>query len=145
MKDNYVVSDLAVIDESIELNDTTTEGATMERALMTTEWLKEHGFAFGEAVVSPWVMEEENDMRLWFETFVEIIEPEPDNVENVVDNSQILVWFEGDELVAEGEMYLFNANGQLIMRGEDRMNVVGLPVGVYVVRTIDGIAKVIVK
>lgn len=145
LKDNYVVSDLAVIDESIELNDTTTEGATMERALMTTEWLKEHGFAFGEAVVSPWVMEEENDMRLWFETFVEIIEPEPDNVENVVDNSQILVWFEGDELVGEGEMYLFNVNGQLIMQGENRMSVVGLSNGVYVVRTAEGVAKVIVK
>ena len=145
LKNNYVVSDLAVIDATIELNDTTTEGATIGRALMTTEWLKEYGFAFGEAIASPWVMEEANDIRLWFETFEEVVEPEPDSVENVVDNSQIVVWFEGGELVAEGEMYLFNANGQLIMRGENRMSVAGLPTGIYIVRTAKGVAKVAIE
>lgn len=145
LKNNYVVSDLAAIDTTIELNDTTTEGATMARSLMTTEWLVEHGFVFGENIDSPWVMEEANDIRLWFETFEEVVEPEADNVENVVDNSQMVVWFEGDELVAEDEMYLFNTNGQLVMQGENRMNTVGLPAGVYVVRTAIGVAKVIVK
>ena len=145
MKGNYVVSDLVAIDAAIELNDTTTEGATMARSLMTTEWLVEHGFVFGENIDSPWVMEEANDMRLWFETFEEVVEPEADNVENVVDNSQMVVWFEGDDLVAEGDMYIFNINGQLVMRGENRMNVVGLPAGVYLVRTAVGVAKVFVR
>ena len=145
MKGNYVVSDLVAIDAAIELNDTTTEGATMARSLMTAEWLTEQGIAFGENIDSPWVMEEANDMRLWFETFEEVVVPDPDNVDNVVDNSQIVVWFEGDELVGDGEMYLFNTNGQLVMQGENRVNVVGLPAGVYVVRTAVGVAKVVVK
>jgi hypothetical protein len=80
---------------------------------------------------------------LWFETFEEEVEPEPDSVENVVDNSQIVVWFEGDELVATGDMMLFNVNGQLVMCGAERMNVASLPMGVYVVRTSTGAAKVI--
>ena len=145
LKGNYVVSDLVAIDAAIELNDTTTEGATMARSLMTAEWLAEQGFAFGENIDSPWVMEEANDMRLWFETFEEVVVPDPDNVDNIVDNSQIVVWFEGDELVGDGEMYLFNTNGQLVMQGENRVNTVGLPASVYVVRTAIGVAKVIVK
>ena len=142
LKDNYVVSDLAVIDEAIEMNDTTTEGATMERSLMTIEWLIEQGFVFGENISSPWVVEEGNDIRLWFEVFEEVV---PDNVENVLENSEIVVWFEGDELVAEGEMYLFSMAGQLIMRGENRMNVSNLPVGVYVVRAAEGVVKVSIR
>ena len=137
-----MVSDLAVIDEAIEMNDTTTEGATMERSLMTIEWLIEQGFVFGENISSPWVVEEGNDIRLWFEVFEEVV---PDNVENVLENSEIVVWFEGDELVAEGEMYLFSMAGQLIMRGENRMNVSNLPVGVYVVRAAEGVVKVSIR
>ena len=84
-------------------------------------------------------------IRLWFETFEEVVEPETDNVENVVDNSQMVVWFEGDELVADGEMYLYTTAGQLIMRGENRMNVASLPVGVYVVRAAEGVVKVSIR
>ena len=53
------------------------------------------------------------------------------------------VWFEGEELVTEGDMMLFNVKGQLMMHGVNRMNVVGLPAGVYMVRTANGVAKVI--
>ena len=122
-----------------------TETATNPKYSKTKKQAIEQGFAFGENIDSPWVMEEANDMRLWFETFEEVVVPDPDNVDNVVDNSQIVVWFEGDELVAEDEMYLFNTNGQLVMQGENRVNTVGLPAGVYVVRTAIGVAKVIVK
>ena len=142
LKDNYVVSDLEVIDVDVEVNDTTTEGAAMERSLMTIDWLTEQGFVFGENISSPWVFEEGNDMRLWFEIFEEII---PDNVDNVVDDSKIVVCFEGDELVADGEMYLYTTAGQLIMRGENRMNVASLPVGVYVVRAAEGVVKVSIR
>ena len=102
----------------------------------------ERGFKFGESVSSPWVAEDENDMRLWFEVFEEVV---PDNVDNVVDNSKIVVKFEGDELVAEGEMYLFSTTGQLLLRAENRMNVVGLPAGIYVVRAAEGVVKVSIR
>lgn len=140
LKNNYVVSDLAAIDATIELNDTTTEGATMDRALLTTEWLVEHGFVFGEDIASPWMLEEIGDLRLWFEDFDEIVA-----VEDVQENTRIVVWFEGDELVAEGEIYLFNLNGQLMSHTVNRMNVVGLPTGVYVAKTTEGVAKVIIR
>ena len=48
LKYNYVVSDLAAIDVAVELTDTTTEGATLDRSLMTVEWLLERGFMKSE-------------------------------------------------------------------------------------------------
>lgn len=153
LKNNYVVSDLIGIDVEVEMNDTTTEGATMERSAMTEEWLKQQDYKFGEVVATPWKLEEGNDLRLWFETFEEVFDPdpepepdpEPDSVENVEDNKPMVVWFEGEELVAEGEFYLFNVSGQLMKQGVDRMNVGGLPAGVYVVRTAETAAKVIIR
>ena len=141
LSNNYVVSDLAAIDTTVELNDTTTEGATIARSLLTLDWLMEHNFLFGENINSPWVLDEDDVLRLWFESFEG--EGNPDSVENVVDNSQIVIWVEGDELVAEGDMMIFNVNGQLMMYGVDRVNIASLPMDVYLVRTENGIAKVI--
>ena len=140
LADNYVVSGLAAFDVTIELTDTTTEGATMGRELLGEEWLAEHGFELGEENTAPWVLEEGNDLRLWFEAFEEVVA-----VDDVKDDAKVVAWLEGDELVAEGEMYLFNINGQLMSQAVDRMNVVGLPAGVYVVRTAEGVAKIIRK
>jgi hypothetical protein len=140
LKNNYVVSDLAAIDATIELNDTTTEGATLARALLTEAWLIEHGFAFGSKVASPWVLGEGSNLHLWFEDEGKLV-----GVENVADDTNLVVWFEGDELVAEGEIYLFNLNGQLMSHTVNRMNVVGLPTGVYVAKTTEGVAKVIIR
>ena len=140
LADNYVVSGLDAFDVTIELTDTTTEGATMGRELLGEEWLAEHGFELGEENTAPWVLEEGNDLRLWFEAFEEVVA-----VDDVKDDAKVVAWLEGDELVAEGEMYLFNINGQLMSQAVDRMNVVGLPAGVYVVRTVEGVAKIIKK
>jgi hypothetical protein len=65
-KNNYVISDLAPVDATIQLTDTTTEGATMDAALLTQAWLGEHGYLFGEQVDAPWVWNE-GIMTLWFE------------------------------------------------------------------------------
>jgi hypothetical protein len=64
-KNNYVYSDLAGVDATILLTDTTTEGATLDVALMTQEWLGEHGFIFGSEVAAPWVYG--THLTLWFE------------------------------------------------------------------------------
>ena len=66
-KNNYVYSDLAGVDATIQLTDTTTEGATIDAALLTQEWLGEHGFLFGTEVTAPWVLNEEEWLTLWFE------------------------------------------------------------------------------
>ena len=51
---------------TIQLTDSTTEGATITPAELTQEWLGEHGFIFGSEVAAPWVW---NDglLSLWFE------------------------------------------------------------------------------
>ena len=139
LSDNYVVSELAAIDATIELNDTTTEGANLSREALTAEWLAEHGFVIGESIASPWKYEK-GELYLWFEKSVE-----ETAVDNIKEDLAVIVWFEGDELVAEGEMYLFDINGQLLSQGVDRMNVAGLPAGVYVVKTTTATVKVIVK
>jgi hypothetical protein len=64
-KNNYVISDLAPVDATIQLTDTTTEGATMDAALLTQAWLGEHGYLFGDQVAAPWVYGEQ--LTLWFE------------------------------------------------------------------------------
>lgn len=138
LSNNYVVSALTAIDATIELNDTTTEGATLERSSLTFDWLVEHNFAFGKEISSPWVLDEDNELLLWFEVIDEDVA-----IENVDEDVENVVWFEGEELVTEGDMMLFNVKGQLMMHGVNRMNVVGLPAGVYMVRTANGVAKVI--
>ena len=66
-KNNYVYSDLAVVDANVQATDTTTEGATIDAVLLTEEWLGEHGFLFGTEVVAPWVLNE-GLLSLWFES-----------------------------------------------------------------------------
>jgi hypothetical protein len=103
------------------------------------EWLQAHGFALGDNVDSPWEYVDAN-LALWFEK--EIQGPNT-ALDNVIDNN--VVTFEGDYLIAEGNIYLFNVNGQLKMYGVDKMNISGMPTGVYVVRCADTAVKVILK
>ena len=64
-KNNYVYSDLAGVDATIQLTDTTTEGATIDPTLLTQVWLGERGFLFGTEVAAPWVYS--TPLTLWFE------------------------------------------------------------------------------
>ena len=65
IKGCYVVSDLAPIDATIQLTDTTTEGATLAWENVTAEWLGEHGFKLGDKVDTPW--EKGENLILWYE------------------------------------------------------------------------------
>ena len=66
-KNNYVYSTLAGVDSTIQLTDSTTEGATITPAELTQEWLGEHGYIFGEEVNAPWEWNE-GVLTLWFES-----------------------------------------------------------------------------
>ena len=66
-KNNYVYSDLAGVDATIQLTDSTTEGASISVAELTREWLGEHGYVFGEDVAAPWELNE-GVLALWFES-----------------------------------------------------------------------------
>ena len=65
-KNNYVISDLAPVDATIQLTDTTTEGATLAWSEVTTAWLGEHGYKLGTSVDAPWAYSEQ--LTLWFES-----------------------------------------------------------------------------
>ena len=66
LKDNYVTSALALLDATIAADNTTTEGADMAANELTTEWLNAHGFALGNSIDAPWVMNA-GALYLWFE------------------------------------------------------------------------------
>ena len=66
-KNNYVISDLAAIDATVQLTDTTTEGADLSATAFLPEWCAEHGFKFGSDVTAPWVWNE-GYLTLWFES-----------------------------------------------------------------------------
>jgi hypothetical protein len=66
-KNNYVISDLAAIDATVQLTDTTTEGADLSATAFLPEWCAEHGFKFGSDVTAPWVWNE-GYLNLWFES-----------------------------------------------------------------------------
>lgn len=65
-KNNYVVSDLAALDATVQQTDTTTEGASLAWSEVTAEWLGAHGYKLGENVDAPWVKGEQ--LTLWFES-----------------------------------------------------------------------------
>ena len=65
-KNNYVISDLSPVDATIQLTDTTTEGANLSATAFLPEWCTEHGFKFGSDVTAPWVWNE-GYLTLWFE------------------------------------------------------------------------------
>ena len=68
-----------------------------------------------------------------------------DDTETALDNIETAVVFDGEVLVAEGDIYLFNVNGQLLMQGVDCVSVDRLPAGVYVVKTATVATKIMLK
>lgn len=65
-KNNYVVSDLAAVDATIQLADTTTEGESLAWSEVTADWLSAHGYQLGTSIDAPWVLSE-GKLHLWFE------------------------------------------------------------------------------
>jgi hypothetical protein len=129
MDSNYVVSALAGLDASIELNDTTTEGATLAMEDVTAEWLAEQGFALGATVAEPWVLEK-NVLYLFFEDVV--IE---DAVEDVVIGEDLRI--ENGVLKGNSVLKVYNMNGMLMLQANGEIHIGTLPQGVYVVTTED--------
>ena len=105
-KNNYVYSELAGVDATILLTDTTTEGATIDPALLTQEWLGEHGFVFGAEVAAPWVYGKQ--LTLWFEGNIST------DLENIWGNCGDII---GDgkpsakKIIIDGQMYILRHDG----------------------------------
>ena len=105
-KNNYVYSTLAGVDATIQLTDTTTEGATVAAALLTQEWLGEHGFVFGSEVVAPWVYGDQ--LTLWFES------ESSTDLENIWGNCGEILGNENQaakKLIINGQLYILRHDG----------------------------------
>ena len=107
-KNNYVYSDLAGVDTTVQLTDTTTEGATIDAALMTQEWLGERGFLFGTEVAAPWVLNE-GIMTLWFEAELttDLEEIVGGNCGDVIGGEKK----EAKKLLIDGQLYILRPDG----------------------------------
>lgn len=77
--------------------------------------------------------------------YYDLLFEKEDDTETALDNIETAVVFDGEVLVAEGDIYLFNVNGQLLMQGVNRMDVTELSAGVYVVKTASTTAKIVIK
>ena len=106
-KNNYVYSDLAGVDATVQLTDTTTEGATIDPALLTQVWLGERGFLFGTEVAAPWVYGEQ--LTLWFETELttDIENIFPGNCGDVIGGEQSTA----KKVLINGQLYILRPDG----------------------------------
>ena len=133
-KNNYVISDLAPVDATIQLTDTTTEGATIAPALLTQEWLGEHGYLFGEEVTAPWVYGEQ--LTLWFEDELYT------GVEDVVMPNGVT--FDGTTIMAQGMLEVYNIQGILMARANGSINTVGWQSGIYIIKSATSSIKLLI-
>jgi hypothetical protein len=126
-RNNYVISQLAAFDENIAVVDSTTEGETLAREVITSEWLVKHNFIIGETTKAPWALDFENGLYLWFEQ-----ELSTTNIDNIDHNNNIIM-FDGQTICAEGHIRLYNINGMLLIENDNYINTTSLNAGVYIV------------
>ena len=105
-KNNYVVSDLAALDATVQLTDTTTEGANLAWSEVTTEWLSAHGYKLGESVDAPWVKGEQ--LTLWFEDELSTdLEDIWGNCGDIIGGSNQTA----KKLMLDGQLYILRHDG----------------------------------
>ena len=106
-KNNYVISDLAPLDATVQLTDTTTEGANLSATAFLPEWCTEHGFHFGSDSTAPWVWNE-GYLTLWFEGDLST------DLENIWGNCGDMVGGTNQtakKLLINGQMYILRHDG----------------------------------
>lgn len=146
LANNYVMSDLSVIDSTIEADATSTEGATIEEAELTESFLSSIGYRFGEDVDNPWAIDSENTLYLYFE------KNQSSAVESVIIGKSSIL-FDGQSIMVAGAVAveLYNIAGVKIASVSDGLlQVSDVAAGVYVVVATDAIgarttAKIVVK
>ena len=113
-KNNYVISDLAAVDATIQLTDTTTEGANLAWSEVTAEWLSAHGYKLGESVDAPWEQTAEA-LVLWFESEIST------DVENIFGGNCGDIIGGGKQnakkILINGQMYILRHDGMYNITG----------------------------
>ena len=142
---NYVVSSLAVIDNTIEAAANTTEGANVEASALNKQYFTDLGFAFGTSVDAPWAEKEGNGAVLYFETSA------TNSVESIINN-MVEINYNGSVINAGEavEIEVYNINGAKVASGASTIDASNLQKGIYVVVATDATgakktAKIAVK
>lgn len=125
LDNNYVVTDLAVVDATIAAAHNTTEGAALTADEFTQEWLAAHNYVLGNNVQAPWILDE-GTLYLWFEGANSTLD-----VENVITTPAITI--NNGSLEAEGPIAVYNISGMLVAQGIDVVSTQNLNAGVYIV------------
>ena len=114
MENNYVVSDLAALDATIQLTDTTTEGATLDAMTFLPEWCAGQGFNFGSDVTAPWVWSEGN-LVLWFESEIStgVEDIFGGNCGDIIGSGKPAV----KKIFIDGQLYILREDGLYNMTG----------------------------
>lgn len=130
-RNSYVISQLNAFDANVALADSTTEGATLAREAVTSEWLTEHEFALGQTINAPWTFDINKNLYLWFES--DGVITSTDNIE-YNDNA---IAFDGKTITTNGRIRLYNINGMLISEQENSMSTTNLNAGIYIVTVVN--------
>jgi len=107
-KNNYVISDLAPVDATVQLTDTTTEGADLSAIAFLPERCAEHSFKFGSDVTAPWVWNA-GYLTLWFESELST------GVEDIFGGNCGDIIGDGKpsakKIIIDGQMYILRHDG----------------------------------
>lgn len=110
-KNNYVVSDLAAVDATIQLADTTTEGESLAWSEVTADWLSAHGYQLGTSIDAPWVLSE-GKLHLWFEN---------EKTDTGIDD----IWTDNIQETQSTTRKMIIGGQLIIIRGGKKYNVMG--------------------
>lgn len=110
-KNNYVVSDLAALDATIQLADTTTEGESLAWSEVTADWLSAHGYQLGTSIDAPWVLSE-GKLHLWFEN---------EKTDTGIDD----IWTDNIQETQSTTRKMIIGGQLIIIRGGKKYNVMG--------------------
>lgn len=99
IKNNYVVSDLPVVESAVADDPDTTEGKSMEASELTRDFFQEQlGFAFGFDSESPWALSSpEYAPALYFETILLMAQPQNLSV-SVGEEATVKIVIYGEEI-----------------------------------------------
>lgn len=125
IKNNYVVSDLIIIDSNIAAEHNSTEGADLAIGDLTSDWLTAHQYAIGTTVDAPWAFVD-GQLNLWFE-----------NIDFTTDVNEVIntpaISLENGALMADGTIQIYNLNGMLVAQSENTIPTSDLISGVYII------------
>ena len=123
---NYAIYPIAAIEEP---TDTTAiasnEGETLAAENLTSGFLIDLGFKFGNTADAPWE-ETDNGFILHFEA-------DCTGIDSVIAESDNVIEFNGNTIEANGTIALYNLSGIKVASGLTTLTTTSLPKGVYIV------------